>query len=136
MTPSEAMEALNGTLAHAWMVRTFLKHAEEIQEDEEMLEIPRHDFRLYSGPGTGVSAKDAAEYLHRAKGKLPKLRKVAERLAQEHKRVSDHTNYQMAAASLTPASGGSRKCWPPFSRLQPKRLSGLVFAALPHWPAV
>ena len=44
MTPSEAMEALNGTLAHAWMVRTFLKHAEEIQEDEEMLEIPRMIF--------------------------------------------------------------------------------------------
>ena len=43
----------------------------------------------------------AAEYLRRARGKLSKLRRVADRLAQEHKRVSDHTNFQMAALSLS-----------------------------------
>src|SRR5437667_34768 len=41
MSPSEAVERLNVLLAHAWMVRTFLKHAEEIQEDEELLDVPR-----------------------------------------------------------------------------------------------
>ena len=30
MSPEQAMERLNLVLAHAWMVRTFLKHAEEI----------------------------------------------------------------------------------------------------------
>ena len=34
-------------------------------------------------------------------GKLPKLRRVAEYLAQEYRRVSDHTNWEMAARSLT-----------------------------------
>src|SRR3984957_14135827 len=95
------METLNTTLAHAWMVRTFLKHADEIQEDEEMLEVPRMIFDFIRALEPSYERKDAAEYLHRARGKLPKLRKVAERLAQEHKRVSDHTNFQMAAASLS-----------------------------------
>ena len=44
MSPTEAVERLNVLLAHAWMVRTFLKHADEVQEDEEMLEVPRTIF--------------------------------------------------------------------------------------------
>ena len=44
MTPTEAMETLNTIMAQAWMVRTFLKHAEEIQDDEAMLEVPRMIF--------------------------------------------------------------------------------------------
>ncbi len=27
MTPEDAVQAINTVLAHAWMVRTFLKHA-------------------------------------------------------------------------------------------------------------
>src|SRR3712207_3306693 len=44
MTPDEAMRRINVLLAHAWMVRTFLKHADEIQDDEEMLEVHRMIF--------------------------------------------------------------------------------------------
>ncbi len=44
MTVPEAVERLNVVLAHAWMVRTYLKHADEIQEDEEFLEVPRTIF--------------------------------------------------------------------------------------------
>ena len=44
MTPEEAAGKLDVVLAHAWMVRTFLKHADEIQEDEEFLEVPRTIF--------------------------------------------------------------------------------------------
>jgi hypothetical protein len=43
------------------------------------------------------------EFLRRVRGKLPKLRRVAELLTREHKRVSDHTNFQMASASLSGA---------------------------------
>jgi len=101
MSPEVAMENLNTIMAHAWMVRTFLKHAEEIQDDEEMLEVPRMIFDYIRALEPSYQRKDAAEYLHRAKGKLPKLRKVAEYFAAEHKRVSDHTNFQMAAQSLS-----------------------------------
>ena len=44
MTPEQAIERLDVVLAHAWMVRTFLKHAEEIQDDESFLEVPRTIF--------------------------------------------------------------------------------------------
>ena len=44
MSPDDAMQRLNVVLAHAWMVRNFLKHADEVQEDEEMLEVHRMIF--------------------------------------------------------------------------------------------
>lgn len=101
MSPRDAMESLNTILAHAWMVRTFLKHAEEIQDDEEMLEVPRMIFDYIRALEPSYQRQDPTEYLHRARGKLPKLKRVAELLQNEHRRVSDHTNYQMAAASLS-----------------------------------
>jgi hypothetical protein len=94
------MERLNDVLAHAWMVRTFLKHAEEIQEDEEMLEVPRMIFDYIRAVEPSYQRKDAKEYLRRAAGKLPKLRNVADLFAREYRRISDHTNFQMAALSL------------------------------------
>jgi hypothetical protein len=101
MTPEEAVGRLNVILAHAWMVRTFLKHAEEIQDDEEMLEVPRTVFDSIRATEPSFQRRDFKEYLHRIRGKLPKLRRVAEYFAREHARVSDHTNFQMAALSLS-----------------------------------
>ncbi len=101
MTPEEAVERINIVLAHAWMVRTFLKHADEIQDDEELLEVPRTLFDSIRAVEPSYQRKDHADYLRRIKGKLPKLRRVAELLAREHRRVSDHTNFQMAALSLS-----------------------------------
>ena len=100
MTATEAMDRINGILAHAWMVRTFLKHAEEVQADAEMLEVHRMIFDYCRAVEPSYQRRDAAEYLHRARGKLPKLRRVAEFFAANYRRVSDHTNFQMAALSL------------------------------------
>ena len=101
MTSVEAMKRINVILAHAWMVRAFLKHAEEIQDDEELLSVPRTIFDCIRAVEPSYQRKDAKEYLLRAGGKLAKLRRVATLFAAEHKRVSDHTNFQMAAQSLT-----------------------------------
>ena len=101
MTPEEAVERLQTVLAHAWMVRTFLKHSEEIQNDAEMLEVHRMIFDYCRAVEPAYERKDVKDYLHRIKGKLPKLRKQAEFFAANYRRVTDHTNYQMAAASLT-----------------------------------
>ena len=57
MSPEEAMEELNAIMAHAWMVRTFLKHADEIQEDEEMLEVPRMIFDYIRALNRATSEK-------------------------------------------------------------------------------
>lgn len=101
MTPEDAMERVNAVLAHAWMVRTFLKHADEIQEDVELLSVHRMIFDYVRALEPSYQRRDTVDYLRRAKGKLPKLRHVAELLAREYPRVSTHTNFQMAAASLT-----------------------------------
>ncbi|MCS7047142.1 MAG: hypothetical protein NZO58_12360 [Gemmataceae bacterium] len=101
MTPLEAMERINVVLAHAWMVRTFLKHADEVQDDVEMLEVHRMIFDYVRALEPSYQRRDAQEYLRRARGKLPKLRKQAEFFAREYKRVSDHTNFEMAARSLS-----------------------------------
>src|SRR5450631_3486786 len=100
MTPEAAMDRINLILAHAWMVRQFLKHADEVQEDEEMLEVHRMIFDYTRAVEPSYQRRDAVEYLHRAKGKLSKLRKVAEFFHENYRRVSDHTNFQMAAVSL------------------------------------
>jgi hypothetical protein len=95
------MQRLNVVLAHAWMVRAFLKHAEEIQEDEEMLEVHRMIFDYIRATEPSYQRRDPKEYLHRIRGKLPKLRRAAEFFSREFQRVSDHTNFQMAAVSLS-----------------------------------
>ena len=100
MTPAEAVARLNTVLAHAWMVRTFLKHADEIQHSEDMLDVPR---TLYDG----IRAVEPAfqrgalgDFLRRLKGKLPKLRRAAEYFRDHFKEFSPHTNFEMAALSL------------------------------------
>jgi len=105
MTGEEAMEQLNTVLAHAWMVRTFLKHSEEIRDDAEMLEVHRMIFDSCRAVEPAYERKDSKDYLHRIKGKLPKLRKQAEFFAANYRRITDHTNFQMAAASLTGCVG-------------------------------
>jgi hypothetical protein len=101
MTPDEAMPRLNVVMAHAWMVRNFLKHAVEIQDDEDMLEVHRIIFDYIRALEPSFQRKDANEYLRRARGKLSKLKRVADYFAAEYRRVSTHTNYEMAALSLT-----------------------------------
>jgi hypothetical protein len=101
MTSAEAVERLNPILAHAWMVRNFLKHAEEAENDEEILDVHRTIFDFIRAVEPSRERGDHAEYLRRLKNKLPKLRKAAEFFAQEFRRVSTHTNFEMAAMSLT-----------------------------------
>jgi hypothetical protein len=101
VTPEQAVERLSVVLAHAWMVRAFLKHAEEIQDDEEMLDVHRTVFDFIRATEPAFQRGDAGEYLRRLRGKLPKLRRAAEYFEREYRRVSDHTNYQMAALSLS-----------------------------------
>jgi hypothetical protein len=101
VSPDEAVRRLQGILAHLWMVRTFLKHADEVQGDPDLLEVPRTVFDYVRAPEPAAQRGDIKDYLHRIKGKLPKLRHAAESFENDYRRVSDHTNFQMAALSLT-----------------------------------
>jgi hypothetical protein len=101
MTHEEAARRIDVVLAHAWMVRTYLKHADEIQEDEEFLEVPRTIFDYCRAVEPASQRHDFVRYIHRARGKLSKLRKAAEFFAANYQRVTDHTNWKMASMSLT-----------------------------------
>jgi hypothetical protein len=103
MTPAEAVERLNVVLAHLWMVRNFLKHADEVQEDEELLDVHRLLYDSIRAVEPAYQRGDTAEYLRRLKGKLGKLKRAAEFFAREFKRASPHTNFEMASLSLTGA---------------------------------
>ncbi len=101
MTAEEAVERLKPILAHAWMVRQFLKHADEVQEEDEFLAVHRTIFDFIRALEPGLQRGEFADCLHRARGKLSKLRRAAEFFAAEYRRISDHTNFEMAAQSLT-----------------------------------
>jgi hypothetical protein len=103
MSPAEAVERLNVVLAHLWMVRTYLKHADEVVNDEELIEVPRLLYDSIRAVEPALLKGDHATYLRRLKGKLPKLRKIADLFAREYKRVSAHTNFEMASVSLSGA---------------------------------
>lgn len=100
MKPDAAVNRLNALLAHAWMIRTFLKHADEIQESEEMLEVPRTLYDSIRAVEPAFQRGDSAEYLRRLKGKLPKLKRIAEYFSDHFREFSPHTNFEMAALSL------------------------------------
>ncbi len=100
MSPEEAVSRLNTVLAHAWMIRTFLKHADEIQESEEMLDVPRTLYDSIRAVEPAFQRNDTADFLRRLKGKLPKIRRAAEYFNAHYKEFSPHTNFEMAAMSL------------------------------------
>jgi len=93
------MRAIDQQLAHLWMVRTFLKHAEETEEDDELQEVARTLYDYMLALGAPLSADDETAYLKQAKKKLSKLRKVCELFEEIQPEISNHTNFQMAARS-------------------------------------
>src|SRR5262249_52500212 len=129
MSPAEAVERLNVLLAHLWMVRTYLKHADEVVNDEELIEIPRLLYDSIRAVEPAFLKGDTATYLRRLKGKLPKLRKGAELFAREYKRVSAHTNFEMAAMSF---SGAVRQMEEVFAAISSSPTSNEAEAAEPE----
>jgi hypothetical protein len=101
LTATEAMERINTVVAHAWMVRTFLKHAPEFEEDVERMEIPRAIFDFARAVETRYAERDAEGYLKMVRKKLGKLRSAVEHFATDQPKISNHTNFQQAAMSLT-----------------------------------
>lgn len=103
MNRSEAMQQIESQLAHVWMVRTFLKHSEEGAEDEELQEIFRTLYDYQLAVGAAWTAQDADGYLKLAGKKFAKLRAACEEFTRIQPEVSAHTNFQMAARSLSAA---------------------------------
>ena len=103
MSPDDSMRRIDALLSHVWVVRTFVKHSEEAEDDEALMEIVRtlYDYSLSLGPAW--NAQDAAEYLKIAQKKFAKLRQATADFARVQPEVSVHTNFKMAVTSLQPA---------------------------------
>lgn len=105
MTPDELMQRVDTLLSHVWMVRTFLKHSEEAEEDDELRDVHRALYDYMLALGEPLRNGDATAYLKQANKKLSKLRKATELYLEIQPEISDHTNFQMAAQSLRQAVG-------------------------------
>lgn len=103
MPPDELMQRIDTVLSHVWMVRAFLKHSEEAEEDDELREVHRTLYDYMLALGGPLKAGDAEAYLKQARKKLSKLRKATELFLEIQPEVSTHTNFQMAAQSLKTA---------------------------------
>ena len=87
-------------LSHVWMIRAFLKHCEEAEEDDELREVQRTLYDYMLALGGPLRAGDHVKYLKQAKKKLKKLRNANELFLEIQPEISSHTNFQMAAVSL------------------------------------
>lgn len=103
LEPEAAMQRIDTLLSHVWMVRTFLKHSEEAEEDDELAEVHRelYDFMLALGPS--VSAGDTAGYFKQVRKKWSRFEKATLQFLEIQPQISSHTNFQMAARSLAAA---------------------------------
>jgi hypothetical protein len=103
MTIDEAMQVIDSRLSHVWMVRAFLKHCEEAEEDEELCQVHRALYDFMLALGGPLEAGDAAGYLKQAAKKYSKLVRATELFREIQPEVSQHTNFRMAVQSLTAA---------------------------------
>jgi len=102
-TPDEAMRRVDTLLSHVWMVRTFLKHSEEAEEDEQLCEIHRTLYDYMLALGRPLKERDAEGYLRQAKKKFSKLERATQLFVEIQPEVSGHMNFQLAAQSLESA---------------------------------
>lgn len=97
-TPAEIVGKCQKVMAHAWMVRTFIKHADEAEDFPELMEIVRAVFDTSRALETRVN--DPAAYLKMLAKKLGKLKAASAQFRQDAPVASTHTNFQQAVISM------------------------------------
>ncbi len=97
---TETMHRVDTLLSHVWMVRTFIKHSEELEDDPELSDVQRTLYDYMLALGTAWKAQDADAYVRQAKKKLSKLRQATNDFEELQPEVSTHMNFQMAVRSL------------------------------------
>lgn len=98
LTPSEVVARCQAIMAHAWMVRTFLKHSPEIEDFPELMRTVRTIFDTARALETRID--DPPAYLQMLRKKIGKLRQAASQFRIDAPQASDHTNFKQAVISL------------------------------------
>jgi len=100
MTDHELCQLLDAQLSHVWMVRTFVKHSDEAEEDDELREVARDLYDYMLALGEPTQNGDWPKYLKTARKKLKRLKQARDLFIEIQPEISSHTNFKMAAASL------------------------------------
>lgn len=103
MSDDEKVAAIDAAMSHIWMVRTFLKHSEEAEEDDELRGVHRELYDAMHAVGPALATGDPATYLKQVKKKLGRLQRATNLFLEIQPEVSGHTNFVMAARSLESA---------------------------------
>ncbi len=98
LTPAELVARCQIVLAHAWMVRTFVKHSTEVEDFPELMGMVRAVFDLSRAVEPRVGAP--AEYFTMLDKKLPELRRAVVKFAIDASHASTHTNFAQAVISI------------------------------------
>jgi hypothetical protein len=98
-----AVARCQAVMAHAWMVRTFVKHSAEVEEFPELMGIVRTVFDMARALETQID--NPAGYFKMLQKKLGKLRQAAEAFRTDAPRASDHTNFKQAVISIDTCVG-------------------------------
>jgi hypothetical protein len=98
VNPEEIVNRCQQVIAHAWMVRTFIKHSDEVENFPELMGIVRAVFDASRALETKVG--DPAAYLHMLGKKIGKLRQAADKFRNDAPVASTHTNFQQAVISM------------------------------------
>ena len=104
MTDAQTAARVTDLLAHLWMVRTFVKHSEEAEEYEELLDLPRVAFDAARALETRLD--DVPGLRRMLAKKVPKLRRAAAAFRTNAAAASTHTNWQQAVVSLDAVVAG------------------------------
>ena len=97
-TPPQLVERCQQIMAHAWMVRTFVKHSDEVEDFPELMGIARMVFDMSRALETRVD--DPPAYLHMLRKKIGKLRKATVQFRDDAPEASQHTNFKQAVISI------------------------------------
>lgn len=97
-SPEDVVERCQQVMANAWMVRTFIKHCDEVEDFPELMGIVRVVFDTSRALETRVD--DPAGYLKMLRKKIGKLKSAAKQFEEDAKEVSTHTNFEQAVIGM------------------------------------
>lgn len=96
--PEQLVHRAQRVMAHAWMVRAFVRHSDEAEDFPELTEIGRAVFDLSRALETRVD--DPSAYFKMLSKKIGKFRKASEQFAIDAPNASAHTNFAQAVVSI------------------------------------
>lgn len=99
-TLQDVVDRCDEIMSHAWMVRTFVKHSEEVEDYPELdglMGVARTIFDACRALETQVDTP--TKYLHMLRKKIGRLKKATVEFERDAKQVSVHTNFMMAIRS-------------------------------------